>query len=85
LPVFTSLVAKGRSEDLLAMFRSLLNYEPTNPELLHNFYYFALIHGFLPPHQVAVGLAKLIRQADQPTYHSSLMLAEMLDARPADA
>ena len=85
LPVITSLVAKGRSEDLLAMFRSLLNYEPTNPELLHNFYYFALIHGFLPPHQAAAGLAKLIHQTDHPAYHSSLMLADMLDSRPADA
>ena len=85
LPVFASLVDEGRSEDLLAMFRSLLNYEPNNPELLHNFYYFALIQGLLPPHQIAAGLAQLIRQAGRPVYHSSLMLADLLDARPADA
>jgi hypothetical protein len=85
LPVFSSLVAKGRSDDLLAMFRSLLSYEPGNPELRNNFHYFALIHGFLPPHQVAAEMAKLIRQVDKPVYHSTLMLAEMLDERPADA
>ena len=85
LPVFASLLTKGRSEDLLAMFRALLAYEPTNPELLHNFYYFALIHGLLPPYQVATAMTRLIQQVDQPVYHSTLMLAEMLDDRPADA
>jgi hypothetical protein len=75
LPVFSSLVAKDRSEDLLAMFRALLSYEPTNPELRHNFHYFALLHGFMPPRQVATALEKLIRQVDKPVYHSTLMLA----------
>ena len=85
LPVFASLVAKGRSEDLLAMFRMLLQFEPGNPELLHNAYYFDLIHGALPPDQVIAVLTPLVARTDQPVYHSTLMLAELLDRRPAAA
>ncbi len=85
LPIFASLVYKGRSEDLLPMLRTLLRFEPRNQELLHNAYYFALIQGTLPPDQAVKMLTKLIEQHDKPVYHSSLMLAEMLDGRPADA
>ncbi len=84
-PVFASLVAKGRSEDLTAMFRTLLRFEPNNPELLNNACYFGLIHGLLPPQQVATLLTRLIARSDKPAYQSTLMLAEMLDGRPADA
>ena len=85
LPVFSSLVAKGRSEDLLAMFRTLLRFEPANPELINNAYYFALIHNVLPPAQVIEALTKIIERNDKPVYNSTLMLAEMLDGRHADA
>ena len=85
LPIFASLGAKGRSEDLMAMFRTLLRFEPANPELVNNAYYFALIQGVLPPAQVAAVLTKLIERHDQPVYRSTLMLAAMLDGRPADA
>jgi hypothetical protein len=85
LPVFASRVAKGRSEDLLAMFRMLLQFEPGNPELLHNAYYFDLIHGALPPDQVIAVLTPLVARSDQPVYHSTLMLAELLADRPAAA
>jgi len=85
LPIFASLIAKGRSEDLMAMFRTLLRFEPLNPELLNNAYYFALLQGVLPPNQVATVLTKLIERHDKPVYNSTLMLAEMLDGRPADA
>ncbi|MCX6875851.1 MAG: hypothetical protein NTW21_18880 [Verrucomicrobia bacterium] len=85
LPVFASLLAKGRSDDLLAMFRMLLRFEPRNPELLHNAYYMGLIHGLLTPNQVTTVLVPLVERLDKPVYHSTLMLAEMLDGRPADA
>ncbi len=84
-PVFASLVAKGRSEDLMAMFRTLLRFEPLNSDLLNNAYYFSMIQGTLPPSQAAAVLTKLIQRQDKPVYHSTLMLAEMLDGRPAEA
>jgi len=62
-------MAKGRSEDLMAMFRTLLRFEPLNPELLNNAYYFALLQGVLPPNQVAAVLAKLIERHDKPVYN----------------
>jgi len=85
LPVFTSLMAKGRSEDLMAMFRTLLRFEPRNPELLNNAYYFALLQGVLPPAQVVSVITKLIERQDTPVYNSTLMLAYLLNERPADA
>ena len=85
LPVFASLLAKGRSEDLMAMFRTLLRFEPRNSELLNNAYYFALLQGVLPPAQVVSVMTKLIEHADKPVYHSTLMLAEILDGHPAEA
>lgn len=85
LPVFASLMAKGRSEDLMAMFRTLLRFEPRNPELLNNAYYFALLQGVMPASQVLAVMCKLIERQDKPVYNSTLMLAYMLDERPADA
>ena len=85
LPLYDSLATQGRSEDLLAVFRSLLSFEPFNPDLQHNFCYMALIHGLLTPAQVSATMTKLVGQRNQPGYHSTLMLAEMLAGRPADA
>ena len=86
LPVFASLAGKGRSEDLLAVYRTLLRFEPLNPELVNNFHYLALIHGLVPPAQVAKMQAKLVEaNPDRPEFNSALMLAEMLEGRPADA
>ena len=85
LPVFVSLMAKGRSEDMLAMFRALLRFEPLNPDLQNNAYYFGLLHGLLTGGPVATTMEKLIKRQDKPVFHSTLMLAEMLDGRPADA
>ena len=84
-PVFLSLMAKGRSEDLLAMFRVLLRFEPLNPDLQNNAYYFGLLHGLLSGGPVATAMEKLIQRRDKPVFHSTLMLAEMMDGRPADA
>ena len=85
LPVFASLAAQGRSEDLLAMSRTLLRFEPGNPDLLNHYHYFALIHGVLPPDQVTADLKEMAGQVDKPQYHATLMLAEMLDGKPAEA
>ena len=85
MPLYDSLAAKGRSEDLLAVFRSLLSFEPFNPDLRNNFCYMGLIHGLLTPTQVITMMTKLVDQRSQPGYHSTLMLAEMLADRPADA
>jgi hypothetical protein len=85
LPVFASLAAQGRSEDLLAMAQTLLQFEPRNPDLLISYYYLALLHGRLPPDRVTADLAKMAGQVDKPQYHATLMLAEMLDGQPAAA
>jgi len=85
LPVFASLSAQGRSRDLLDISQVLLRFEPRNPELLANFYYLALIHGTLPPPQVTNDLMQLPGQRERPESQSTLMLAAMMDGRPADA
>ena len=86
LPVFGLLASKGRSEDLLAIYRTLLRLEPHNAELINNSNYLALIHGLQPPAQVVVAQSKLIAdQPDRPEFNSTLMLAEMLDGQPAAA
>jgi hypothetical protein len=80
LPVFGALAAKGRSEDLLAMYRTLLRFEPYNPDLINNVNYLALLHGILPPALVAGELAKLVEaHPERPEFISALMLAEMSD------
>jgi hypothetical protein len=84
-PVVASLAAKGRSEDLLALYQALLRFEPLNPEVLSNFYYLALIHASLSPAEVVTALVELAAQQDKPEYQATLMLAEMLAGRPADA
>jgi hypothetical protein len=86
IKVFGSLATQGRSEDLLAMCRALLRFEPHNPELINNFNYLALIHGILQPDQVATAQQELIaKHPDMPEFNSALMLAEMLGGHPADA
>jgi len=86
LALFEVLAAKDRSEDMLAMYRTLLRFEPRNPELLNHFHYLALIHGVLPPAALISTQAKLV--ADHPdtaAFKATLMLAELLADRPADA
>lgn len=86
LPVINALAAKGRSEDLLAMCRTLLHFEPFHTDLRNNFYYLALIHGLLPADKVATTTAQLLAEnPKRPGFNSTLMLAEMLGGRPADA
>ena len=86
LPVIGALAAKGRTEDLLAMCRTLRRFEPNHPDLLNNFNYLALIHGLVPPDQVAAAQIKLMDGFPKRTdFNSTLMLAEMLGGRAADA
>ncbi|MEI6607507.1 MAG: hypothetical protein WCP35_19525 [Verrucomicrobiota bacterium] len=86
MATFASLVGQGRSEDLLAMYRTMLRFEPLNAELMNNFNYLSLLHGLLQPGDAAKRQAKLVEeQPERPEFISSLMLAELLDDRPADA
>jgi hypothetical protein len=85
LPVYDSLAGKGRSEDLLAMLRSLRRFEPGNADLLNNLCYLSLIHGLMTPGQVIDAMTKLVEQEGSSGYHATLMLAEMMDDQPAAA
>ncbi|MCX6875920.1 MAG: hypothetical protein NTW21_19240 [Verrucomicrobia bacterium] len=86
LPVFDALASKGRSEDLLASYRSLLRFEPNNLEMLNRFHYLALIHSLLPPEQIITAQARLLASyPDKPEFNATMMLAEILGGHPADA
>lgn len=85
LPLYISLIAKGHSEDLLAMCRAMLFFEPANTDLLNNFCYMGLLHELISPSQAIAALTKVVEQQNEPGYHSTLMFAEMLDGRPAAA
>lgn len=85
LPVYNSLAAKGRSEDLLEMFRVLRRLEPTNCELQNHASYLKLIHAIESPSQVAEAMIKLLKQHDGAAFYVTLILAEMLDGRADDA
>ena len=68
------------------MYRTLLRFEPANPELINNFNYLGLIHGLLPPSEAANRQAKLVAaMPENLDLISALILAEMLDGRPAEA
>jgi len=84
--VFGSLASLGRSDDILAMCQTLVRFEPLNPDLRNNVSYLALLHGITLPGHVSKVMAELIADhPDNPEYYSTLMLAEMMDGRPADA
>lgn len=85
LPVFASMASHGRSEDLLAMFQELQRFEPANAALQNDVCYFSLIHGMRTPAQVAATMATLGGQQDRPAFQLTLMLAEILDGRCAEA
>jgi len=85
LPVYNSLLSKGRTEDLLAMFRVMVRFEPSNPDLMNNFCYLGLLHGLMTPAQVIETMTKLCDHEDQPGYYSTLMLAEMMNGQAAAA
>ncbi|KAB2641095.1 MAG: hypothetical protein DVB25_02950 [Verrucomicrobia bacterium] len=85
LPVYSSLASQGRSEDLLTIFQVLRRLEPANCELQNHASYFKLIHAIESPAQVATTMHQLLEQNDRAAFYATLMLAEMLDGRAAEA
>ena len=83
--VFAALSAQGRSDDMLAMCQSLLRFEPGNPDLINDFYYLSLVHGSLTPDKIIPLQTKMAAQLAKPPYFATLMLAEIVAGRPADA
>ena len=84
-PIYASLAAAGRSEDLLEIFRVFRRFEPSNAELQNHACYLGLIHAAESPDQVATATLKLIGEQECADFYVTLMLAEMLDGRGADA
>ena len=86
LPVLRGLTAKGRSEDMLAIYRTLNHLEPGHPDLLNNLNYLTLLHGNMPADKVIAAQRKLVAQFPaQPEFNSTLIFAEMLAGQAADA
>ncbi len=86
LPVFTSLAAQSRSDDLLAMYRSLLRFEPQNPELANNYHYLALLHDVDSPAGAAKALEDLtLAHPALPQLRATLAMAYLMDGRASDA
>ena len=84
--VIGALAANNRSEDLLAICRTLLRFEPRQPDLLNNYNYLALLHGVISPDGVTTAQFRLTKEFPaRPEFNSTLMLAEMLAGHPADA
>ncbi|MFZ9938470.1 MAG: hypothetical protein ACO3JG_15640, partial [Luteolibacter sp.] len=85
-PIFASLSAQNRSEDLLAMFRTLLRFEPHNVELLNNYHYLSLLHEVQPPANTVSALENLVAAApDQPEFLSALAFAHLMADQPEPA
>jgi len=86
LPLFTRLALQGRSEDLLAVYRTLLRFEPHNADLINNFYYLGVIHGLVEPGRAIPALEALIAgHPDRPEFHSVLAVARLAAGEPAAA
>lgn len=86
LPLVTALAVKGRSEDLLAVCRTLQRFEPANPDLMNNVQYLGLIQGIFPGDKVVTQLEKLLADhPEMPEIESALMLADLVADQPEDA
>ncbi len=83
--VFASLSAQGRSDDMLAMCQVLLGFEFANPDLINDFHYLSLLHRTLPPAKIIPLQTEMAKQLAKPSYFATLMFAELLDGRAADA
>ncbi len=83
--VFSSLSDQGRSDDMLAMCQVLLRFEFGNPDLINDFHYLSLLHRSLPAAKIIPVQAEMAAQLAKPPYFATLMFAELLDGRPADA
>lgn len=81
--VMGSLASKGRAEDLLAICRTLVRFEPHNPELSNNYHYLALIQGVITPDVAAKALQNLIdAHPDFIEFRSALALAHLMAGDP---
>jgi hypothetical protein len=86
LPLIGSLGRQSRSEDLLAIFRTLVRLEPGNVDLLNNYVYLSLIHQVTTPPDAASRLKDMSEKfPERSELYSALMLAEIMDGRPGDA
>ncbi len=84
-PRFASLASQGRSEDLLAMFRALLRFEPHNVELQNNFYYLGTIHELVAPQAAVDALRGLVEEhPDKPEFVSGLAMALLRNGQPGE-
>lgn len=84
--LFGSLAVKGRSEDLLAIYRTLLRFEPQNAQLINNYYYLAVLHEVVAPAAAAKAIEHLIEaNPDATEFRSALAMAYLLADRPQDA
>jgi hypothetical protein len=84
--VFASLATQSRSDDLLAISRTLLRFEPQNPDLINNFHYLGLLHDMIAPADAAAALETLIADhPDRPEFRSALALAHLMADQPGKA
>lgn len=84
--VFTSLASQSRSEDLLAMFRTLLRFEPSNPDLINNYHYLALLQEVESPADAVKALEKLVADhSDRSEFRSALAFAYLMEEKPEQA
>lgn len=82
-PIFASLANQNRSEDLLAIYRTLLRFEPLNPELINNFYYLGVLHNVAPPAVAIDALEKLTTENPKSTeFRSALAMAYLIGGQP---
>ena len=84
--LYAALAAQGRSQDLLAIYRVLLRFEPRDPELANNYLYLALLHKVIDPATAVKELENLA--ATHPgaaEYGSALAMAHILADRPEEA
>lgn len=85
-PVFVSLAAQSRSDDLLAICRTLLRFEPQNPDLINNYQYLALLHDVIEPGTAIRTLEELATgHPQQPEFRSALALAHLMADQPDKA
>jgi hypothetical protein len=82
-PVFVSLASQSRSDDLLAIFRTLLRFEPHNADLINNYQYLALLHEVVNPATAALSLEQLANDhPERLEFRSALALAYLMADQP---
>jgi hypothetical protein len=85
-PLLLRLANANRTVDLLAIYRTMLRFEPEDPELLNNYVYLAMLHELLPPSEAIARLDALVaKHPELPQVNSSLALACLLNKEPQRA